>query len=105
MSDNEPLSEQFRVCAKDWVDKDTAANMLEESKSAVLARLISDQGDMPVNRAETNVKASQEWQDYIEQMVNARSAASLAKVKCEYVRMRFNEWQSAEATARAERRL
>ena len=102
---NLPLSEQFRLVAKDWVSKDAAANLMEESKSAVLARLISAQGDMPVNRAETNVKASQEWQDYIGRMVQARHDAALAKVKMEYVKMRFNEWQSAEASKRAEMRL
>ena len=102
---NLPLSEQFRLVAKDYVAKDTAANLLEESKSAVLARLVSAQGDMAHNRAEMNVKASQEWQDYIGRMVQARHDAALAKVKMEYVKMRFNEWQSAEASKRAEMRL
>lgn len=102
---NNPISEQFRIAAKDWVDKDSAASMLEESKSAVLARLVSAMGDIPVNRAETTVKASEEWQDYITKMVNARGAASFAKVRCEFLRMKFSEWQSAEASKRAEMRL
>ena len=102
---NEPISEQFRVVAKEWVDADAAANMLEESKTATLARLVAEQGDVPVNRAENNVKASQGWQLYIEEMVNARTKASFLKVKMEYYRMRFNEWQSAEASKRAEMRL
>jgi hypothetical protein len=38
-------------------------------------------------------------------MVNARTAANLAKVKLEWTRMRFNEWQSENATKRAEMRL
>jgi hypothetical protein len=99
------LSEQFRLAAKDWVQKDSAANLLEESKSAVLARMVSAQGDMAVNRAELNVKSSEEWQDYITKMVDARSAAAMAKVRCEYLRMKFSEWQSAEASKRAEMRL
>lgn len=102
---NTPLSEQFRLAAKDWCQKDAAANLREESKSAVLARLIAAQGDLPVNRAETNVKASKEWQDYINEMVQARSDASEAKVKLEWIRMKFNEWQSAEANKRAEMKL
>ena len=105
MSDNIAYSEQFRISAKDWVAKDTAANLLEESKSAVLARMISEYGDIPVNRAETNVKASERWQDYITKMVQARSEAAFAKVKCEYLRMKFQEWSSAEASKRAEMRL
>jgi putative sterol carrier protein len=99
------ISEQFRLAAKDWVDKDSAANMLEETKSAVLSQRMAALGDMPVSKAEMAVKASQEWRDFIEGMVNARTAANLAKMKLEYIRMRFSEWQSKEANARAERKL
>jgi hypothetical protein len=34
MDSNLPLSEQFRIVAKKWVDADSAASILEESKSA-----------------------------------------------------------------------
>lgn len=105
MDANLPLSEQFRIIAKKWVDADAAASMLEESKSSFLAQLMAAQGDMPVSRAEMNVKASQDWQDYIKNMVEAREKASLLKVHLEYIRMRFNEWQSHEATKRAEMKL
>lgn len=99
------VSEQFRLAAKDWVEKDSAANLLEETKSAVLSQRMAAMGDMPVSKAEMAVKASQEWRDFIEGMVKARTAANLAKMKVEYIRMRFSEWQSAEANARAERKM
>lgn len=102
---NLPLSEQFRIVAKKYVDADAAANMLEESKSAFLAKLMLAQGDMPVSRAEMNVKASEQWSDYIGKMVRAREQAALLKVQLEFIRMRFAEWQSAAATKRAEMRL
>lgn len=102
---DEPWSEKFRIVAKDWVEKDSAANLLEETKSAVLAQMMARLGDIPVSHAEREVKSSQEWMDYVTKIVKAREQASLAKVKTEYVRMKFSEWQSAEATARAERRL
>ena len=60
---------------------------------------------MPHNRAEAEVKASPEWHDHITKMVEARSAANLKKVQLEFIRMRFNEWQSENATKRAEMRL
>ena len=103
--DDKPLSEQFRIVAKQWVDADSAANLLEETKSADLARLMAGQGDMPVSRAEMNVKASDNWMEHITKMVTARERASLLKVQLEYLRMRFNEWQSDTATRRAEMRL
>ena len=102
---NQPISEQFRLAAKDWVDKDSAASMLEETKTAVLAQRMAALGDMAVNRAEQIVKASQEWHDWIAGMVKARTASNLAKVKLEYIRMRFHEQNSHEATKRAEMKL
>ena len=105
MDQSLPISEQFRIIAKRWVDADTAATMLEETKSAVLSRMMSDLGDMPVSRAEMTVKASEPWRDYIKEMVEARQKASLLKVQLEYIRMRFSEWQSMEATKRAEMKL
>jgi hypothetical protein len=38
----------------------------------MLARLMAAQGDMPVNRAEMNVKSGKEWNDFIASMVEAR---------------------------------
>jgi hypothetical protein len=102
---NEPLSEQYRVTAKEWVEADAAATILEETKSAVLSQMMVKLGDMPVSRAEMQVKASEEWTTFLTVMVNARERANLLKVKTEWVRMRFNEWQSAEATKRAEMKL
>ena len=102
---NKPISEQFRLVAKQWVDADNAARMLEESKTAVLSQRMALLGDVPVSHAEREVKASQEWQDWIKGMVEARTRANLLKVQLEYVRMQFSEAQSFEATKRAEMKL
>lgn len=98
-------SEQFRLAAKDWVEKDAAASLLEETKSAVLSQHMIALGDIPVSHAEREVKASPTWGDFVKDMVAARKAANLAKVRCEYLRMKYGEWQSFEATKRAEMKL
>lgn len=105
MESNLPLSEQFRLIAKKWIDADAAASILEETKSAFLAQKMAEQGDVPVSRAEMAVKASQEWAEYVESMVNARKRAALLKAQLEYIRMQFTEQQSIEATRRAEMKL
>jgi len=105
MDTNLPLSEQFRIIAKRWVDQDAAASLLEESKSAMLAQRMAALGEMPVSKAEMQIKASDEWHEYIEKMVDERKKASLLKVQLEFIRMRFSEWQSHEATRRAEMKL
>lgn len=105
MDANLPLSEQFRLIAKKWIDADAAASILEETKSAFLAQKMAEQGDVPVSRAEMAVKASSEWSLYVHDMVEARKKAALLKAQLEYIRMRFTEQQSVEATRRAEMKL
>lgn len=103
--DNRPLSELFRLTAKEWVEADAAANLIEECKSATLSQKMADLGDVPVSRAEMTVKASPEWEDYITGMVEARKKANLLKVKLEWLRMRHTEAIGADATRRAEMKL
>lgn len=105
MQPQRPISEEYRLAAKEWVEAESAASLMEETKSAVLSQYMMALGDGPVNRAEMQVKASPEWREFLENMVKARERANYMKVKLEWVRMRFSEQQSAEATARAERKL
>lgn len=105
MISNEPLSEQFRLAAKAWVDADGAARMLEELKTTVLAQWVKQQGDMPVAHAEREVKSSPQWEEYIDKMVRAKTAANHLKIDVEYIRMKASEHQSFEANQRAERRI
>ena len=109
MSDNRPISEQFRVVAKSWVDAEAAASLLEDTKSAVLSErmqaLLREEPGLAVNRAEATVKASDEWKEWITGMIEARKKANLLKVQMEYLRMRSGEQASYEATKRAEMKL
>lgn len=105
MISNEPLSEQYRVAALRWADLDNAARMLEEGKTTFLAQRKAALGDIPDSHAEKQVKASPEWADYIKSMVRSKTQANVAKVELEYIRMKFAEWNSAEANQRIERKL
>lgn len=102
---NQPISEQYRVIAKAWVEADGVARLLEETKTAVLAQWVKSHGDMAVNAAEREVKASPQWEEFIDKMVTARTQANLKKVQMEYIRMKAMEHQSMEATKRSEMRL
>ena len=106
---NLPYSEQFRIVSKQWVDADAAATLLEDTKSAVLSErmqaLIRDEPGMAINRAEAAVKGSEEWREWISGMIEARKKANLLKVQLEYLRMKFTEWNSHEASRRAEMKL
>ena len=102
---NLPWSEQYRVVAKEWVTLDGAARLLEESKSAVQSQMMKRLGDVPAAHAERDVKASPDWHDYISKMVEARTQANLKKVQMKYLDMKFMEWNSENATRRAEMKL
>lgn len=106
---NEPVSEQYRIVAKKWTEAEAAASLLEDTKSAMLStkirQLIESEPGIALNRAEAEVKASAEWREWIESMIEARKKANLLKVQLEYLRMRHSEWQSLEASKRAEMRL
>ncbi len=102
---NQPLSEQYRIVSKKWVDADAAANLLEECKTPTLSQKMLALGEMPVSKAEMIVKGSEEWHNYIKIMVEARKAANLLRVQCRYIEMQSSQQQSEEASKRAEMRL
>ena len=98
-----PISEEYRLVAKKWVDAKAAADLLEESKSAFLSQKMLAGNYNSVSSGEMHVKASIEWTEYIDAMVKARKDANLLHVQLKYIEMKFSEQQSAEATARRER--
>lgn len=102
---NEPISEQYRIVAKQWVTAEAAASLLEDTKSAVLSQKMAALGEMPVSKAELNVKASRDWWEHVENIVKARERANLLKVQMEYLKMKSGEQASFEATRRAEMKL
>ena len=102
---NAPLSEQYRIVAKKWVDAEAAASMLEDTKSAVLSQQMLALGEMPVSKAEMLTKANPEWIDHIKKITEARAAANLLKVQMDYIKMKSGEQASYEATRRAEMKL
>lgn len=104
-----PISEEYRIVARKWVDADAAARLREELKTTTLEQqkqqLIEREGDMPDSHAERRVKAGKDWEDYIRTMVETRTDANRLKAQLEFIRMKFSEHQDFNASARAEMRL
>ena len=100
-----PVSEQYRLAARQWVRVDAAARMLEEGKSAYIAQQITKLGEMAHAKAERIVKASPEYSDYIKKMVNAKTAANEMREELAWLKMRHMERTSEDANARSERKL
>jgi hypothetical protein len=102
------LLDQYAETAEAWVDAEAAASLLEDCKSAVLAERMAiamDNGAKSIAAAEQAVKATVEWREHVTSIVEARKLANRYKVQLEYLRMRFQEWQSHEANNRLEAKL
>jgi len=118
-----PLSEQFRVVAKKWVDENAAADLLEDTKQIVFSEIVMRRTQEAISavggdgkamdqikatsnaRMEHMARASQEWRDHITATVEARRKANLSRMQMKYLEMRFGEWQSADANQRKERSM
>jgi hypothetical protein len=102
-------SERYYQAATQWADADAAASLMEESKSAVLSEMISkvlsENINLAVNRAEVLVKSTDAWKSYVRDTVELRRKSNMAKVEMEYIRMRHSEEMSQEATHRAASRI
>lgn len=103
--ENEHHYEQIYKAHMDWVDKDAAARILEETKSLVFAQKCAALGDIPVNRAEQTIKASRDWHNWVTNLVNVRTEANKAKARYEYEKNRKEQYMNEEANHRAESRL
>jgi hypothetical protein len=106
---NKPVSEQWHDAGLAWVDAENAAQLLEETKSAVLSQYIAEEiaadPKMSIAKAETMVRSSPKWREFVERMVKARTAANRARINRDYLRMKFSEWVAEDANHRAGTRL
>lgn len=100
-----PISEMFRVVAKQWVDADAAASLLEDTKQPLFSQLVLASTDTSIARAEHTARASAAYKEHVEKITDARRKANLLKVQMRYLEMRFSEWQSGDANQRAERKM
>ena len=89
-----------------WVDCEAAANILEETKSIVLAELINQQpAGLGVAAKENAAKADPIYRLHITNMVTARKEANRARVKYKSAEMLAELRRSQESSKRAEMNL
>ena len=107
--DNRSPAEQWREVALAWADAEDAAQMLDETKSAVLAQMVSaeikDDPKMSNAKAEMLVKSSDKWRQHVESVVRAKTRANKARIERDYYKMLVMEWTNSEANHRAASRM
>lgn len=91
------FTDRYSEAAKDWVEADSSASLMEELKLSSLNQMIihlNVDGEMTFARREAIVRSSDKWQDYIKEMVQKRTKANLLKIRLEVIRMQYNETRS-----------
>jgi hypothetical protein len=108
-TNSKPQSEVYREAYEAWIAADAKARLLEECKSVTFAQhvtgLRSEFPGLSVAMAETKIKASDVWEQYIRKMVEARTDANRARVALEVARMKHWEQAQDRADHRYEARM
>ena len=105
--DIDAVYHQMQHLGNKWADAHAEAEMLEEAKKCVLATITLhyiEDGNAK-SAAEVQAYASQEYQDHIKKMVEARRRANLAKIELESIKTHLNLTRTYEATRREEMKL
>jgi hypothetical protein len=103
------LSERYRLAGEEWADAHTAAKLLEELKTATLAKmknkLMGEMGQMSEAKADRLVRSSEAWESYIRDMLNAENKAIKLKVQLKSLEIANSERIDMGANHRHEARL
>jgi len=88
---------------QDWADKESAADLLEETKKVVLADMQSRQGEAKsVAAAEALALCKPQYLEHLKAMTEARRVANRARVQYDSLKALMELRRSQESTRRAE---
>lgn len=102
MFDPDKAFDALLKAGEDWADKQAAAELLEETKKSVLAKLMSESSGGSMAAREMLALADDSYTDFLTGMVNARKAANKARVRYDSARVLAELRRSQESTRRAE---
>ena len=102
-----PLSEQYRIVAKQFAAAYGQATFMENTRSGELAKLIKkrmDEANEKITRAtaEMDVKASDAWYDFNERLAIAKEKVEILRAQKKYIEMVQWERNNADANRRKE---
>lgn len=100
--DSDRAYEALVRSGEEWADKDAAANLLEETKKSVLAKLKTEASEKSDAGREMVALAHRDYQAHLEIMVAARRDANKARVRYDSARVLAEMRRSEESTRRAE---
>jgi hypothetical protein len=106
---DKPISERYRLAAKEWVKAEKIASFMEQNKDGALSKMknavMREHGEMSEAKAERLVKSSKEWEEYLQAMVNLRAEANEWRQEMKTLELEDSERMDKNANARHEARL
>lgn len=103
--DPDKIYESLVKAGEDWADAQAAADLLEETRKSVLARLMNLSAVASIAGKEMMALADPEYTGFLEGMVQARKVANKARVRYDSARILSELRRSQESTRRAEMSL
>lgn len=103
--DANSLYQKLIKAGNDWADKKAAYNILEDTKNAVLAKLMLSSDAPSVAAREVEAKASKEYSEHVQKTQEAMKAALKAQVKYESMKTYIDLKRTEAANLRAEMKL
>lgn len=103
--DAEKIYDALVKAGEEWADAQAAADILEETRRSVLAKLMNEAPHASIAGKEMQALADGEYRTFVENMVRARKAANKARVRYDSAKVLAELRRSEESTRRAEMSL
>jgi len=103
--DPKALFKKTIEAGEDWADKRQAAELLEETKKSILAKITIEQNGKSMAENEAKARASAEYLEFLSNLSNAKHEENKAKVKYDAIKKYCDHVQTLSANQRAEMKL
>lgn len=102
LSDPAKFAQSIVARGELWADALHAADLLEETRTTLLAKITKEHFELPAWKAEAAAKSDPRYEEHIKAMVDARRLANLTRVRYDGAKAMGEFARSAESTRRAE---
>lgn len=101
------IADTLERLGDDYADKNGAANLLEEMRGVLFAKLAKEHIAIgsAIGKAEILAKADPTYEGHVRAMCNARTEADKARARLEAYKARIDVWRTRSATERAQMNL
>lgn len=105
MIEPEDIHERLVNLGKEWAETNAAADLLEETKKSMISKLANECEEKSMAAKESYALGHKDYESHVNQMVDARRLANIAKVKYESAKVWVELLRTQSANERAANRV